>query len=111
MKERQKSAITSHMKLTYTNVMSPVNLLSSIPPNVISPLVVSSSVVGSKEIPTRFESMRPCAKALSVTVAGHAAVSGNKVAVEISHMSILVEPYVTYHTSNRWAQFYSVRGS
>ncbi len=36
---------------THTKFKGPVNLLSSIPPKLNSPFVLSTDVVGSKEIP------------------------------------------------------------
>lgn len=50
------------------NVMSPVNLLESVPPNVSSPLVLESEVVGWKDIPITSVGMEPCANRLSVMV-------------------------------------------
>ena len=49
-------------------VISPTNLLGSIPPKISSPLVSDSDVVGSKEIPTSFVASKPSENALSVTV-------------------------------------------
>ena len=53
---------------TYTKVISPVNLLESIPPNVSCPLGSDSEVAGANEMPTSFVASSPCVKALSVTV-------------------------------------------
>ena len=44
-----------------------MNLLESVPPNVTSPLVDSSDVVGSKETATKFCVITPCENKLSVT--------------------------------------------
>lgn len=56
-----------------------MNLLSSIPPNVISPLVEDSELVGANEIPTSWASRIPWLNALSVTVEMHDPTLGNKV--------------------------------
>ena len=47
--------------------MEPVNLLESVPPNVSSPLVTVSWVVGWKETATEAVEIRPCFAKLSVT--------------------------------------------
>ena len=47
-------------------VMDPVNLLESVPPNVNSPLVISSVFVGAKDTATKFWPIVPCLKRLSV---------------------------------------------
>ena len=53
---------------TYTKLRSPLNLLESTPPNVSSPFVIESVVVGSKDMPISFVVTRPWEKALSSTV-------------------------------------------
>ena len=49
----------------FANVIAPVNLEESVPPNVSSPLVIFSVFVGLKETATRFCVMAPCANRLS----------------------------------------------
>ena len=46
-------------EITYTKFKGPVNLLSSMPPKLNSPLVTSMPSVGSNEIPISCASMRP----------------------------------------------------
>ena len=53
---------------TYVKVMDPVNLLESVAPNVNSPLVLDSEVVGSNETATKFDDILPWLKRLSVTI-------------------------------------------
>jgi hypothetical protein len=51
------------------NVISPVNLLRSVPPNVSSPFLTGEVVVvGSKDTETILDAMVPWLKRLSVTV-------------------------------------------
>ena len=61
------------------NVMLPVNLELSVPPNVNSPLTDSKEVVGSKETATKCSGMVPAEKRLSVTVGISEFSSGDKV--------------------------------
>ena len=50
------------------NVILPVNLELSVPPNVSSPLLLMVSLVGSKETATKFSAMVPWVNRLPVTV-------------------------------------------
>lgn len=53
---------------THVKVTDPVNFVLSVPPKAIEPLLSSSLVAGSKEIPIRSEVIVPWLKRLSVTV-------------------------------------------
>ena len=61
------------------NVIGPVNLVESVPPNVNSPFLTDVAVVGSKDTPTRLDVIVFWLKRLSVTVGMGAVVSGDKV--------------------------------
>lgn len=64
----QYAKSTKVREKAYTNLIVPLNLAGLTPPNVSSPLASEVEVVGSKDIPTSFDAMRPSEKALSVTV-------------------------------------------
>ena len=64
---------------TYTNSISPLNLLGLTPPKVSSPFVASSVVVGSKETATRLSEIAPSLNKLSVKVGIVSVVSGDRV--------------------------------
>lgn len=61
-------SVTASISNTYTKVIDPVNLLESVPPKSISPLVVDTDVGGSKEIPISSVLMKCWASKLSGTV-------------------------------------------
>ena len=61
------------------NVIDPVNLVESVPPNVNSPFWLSSVVVGSKDTETMSDGIVPWLNRLSVTVGMGVFVSGDNV--------------------------------
>jgi hypothetical protein len=61
------------------NVIDPVNLVESMPPNVNSPFLTDVVVVGSKDTATRLDGIACWLKRLSVTVGMRVVVSGDKV--------------------------------
>src|SRR5882757_388515 len=64
---------------TYTQVIAPVNLVESVPPNVNSPFLVDVVVVGAKDMPISSDVMVPWLNRLSVTVGMEDPLSGDKV--------------------------------
>jgi len=64
---------------TYTQVIAPVNLVESVPPNVNSPFLTDVVVVGSKDTATSSDVMVPWLKSLSVTVGMEELLCGDKV--------------------------------
>ena len=64
---------------TYTQVIAPVNLVESVPPNVNSPFLVDVVVVGAKDMPISSDVMVPWLNRLSVTVGMEEPLSGDKV--------------------------------
>ena len=60
-------------------VMSPVNLVRSVPPNVSSPFLLLFLIVGSKEMETRSNGMIRRLKRLFVIVGMLLVVSGDRV--------------------------------
>jgi hypothetical protein len=70
-------------------VTDPVNLVESAAPNVSSPFLTDSVVVGSKNTPTRSDGIIPWLKRLSVTVGIGVNMSGDKVPIVKSTGPIL----------------------
>ena len=64
-----------------------MNRAAFTPPNVISPLVLFTVLVGSKDIPISWAVRRPWANALSVTVGTVAVTSGIRVPEPKSYVS------------------------
>jgi hypothetical protein len=60
-------------------VIDPVNLVESVPPNVNSPFLLESEVVGSNDTETMSDGMVPWLKRLSVTVGTELSESGSNV--------------------------------
>lgn len=72
------------------NVMEPVNLLLSVPPQVISPFKSLPVMEGSKETPISWAEMAPWENKLSVTVGMVLEVAGDKVSSVRSTGPILI---------------------
>jgi len=64
-----QNSLAGEVLVIDVNVMLPLNLEESVPPKVSSPLVTSSTVVGSKETATKLSGMVPCENKFPVTVA------------------------------------------
>jgi hypothetical protein len=72
-------SLAGEVEVTEMYVIEPVNLLLSVPPQLISPFKSLPVMEGSKEIPIECAEMIPCENKLSVTVGMLLLEAGDKV--------------------------------